>query len=113
MKRASITAVVSLLAAGTGHAQMIGQGPGGYGGYGGWGWGNGMYWFPYLWIGFGVRVVVIAGVVVGVVYLVRALVRQNWRGSRRDESALDIIQKRYARGEITKEEYEEMKRNLG
>lgn len=28
------------------------------------------------------------------------------------ESALDILQKRYARGEITREEYEEMRRNL-
>ena len=28
------------------------------------------------------------------------------------ESALDILQKRYARGEITKEQYEEMRRDL-
>ena len=29
------------------------------------------------------------------------------------ESALDILQKRYARGEITKAEYEELRRDLG
>ncbi len=29
------------------------------------------------------------------------------------ESALDILQKRYARGEITKAEYEDMRRDLG
>ena len=29
------------------------------------------------------------------------------------ESALDILQKRYARGEITQAEYDEMRRNLG
>ncbi len=29
------------------------------------------------------------------------------------ESALDILNKRYARGEITKTEYEDMRRNLG
>jgi uncharacterized membrane protein len=28
------------------------------------------------------------------------------------DSALDILQKRYARGEITKEQFEEMRRDL-
>lgn len=36
---------------------------------------------------------------------------QIWRS--RPESARDILDKRYARGEIGKEEYEEKKRDLG
>ncbi len=77
----------------------------------GWGWGHGAYGLPFWWIGVGFRLIFIAAVIVGVVYLVRLFARQGWRGH--DEgSALDILQKRYARGEITKEQYEEMKRNL-
>jgi putative membrane protein len=67
---------------------------------------------PFWWLGAGFRVLFLAAVAVGIVYLVRALNRQGWRGHH-EESALDILQKRYARGEISKEQLEEMKRNLG
>ena len=80
----------------------------------GWGWGlgHGAYGFPFWWLAAGFRLVVLAAIVVGVVYLARFFSRQTgWRG-RHEESALDILQKRYARGEITREQYEEMKRNL-
>jgi putative membrane protein len=33
-------------------------------------------------------------------------------GIRSEESALEILKKRYARGEISKEEFEEKKRDL-
>ncbi|MGA2763911.1 MAG: SHOCT domain-containing protein [Spirochaetia bacterium] len=79
----------------------------------GWGsgWGHGMYGLPLFLFG-GFRLLFGAAVIVGVVFLVRHFGRQGWRGPH-DESALDILQKRYARGEITREQYEEMKRNLG
>ena len=33
-------------------------------------------------------------------------------GAAREDSALDILEKRYARGEINKQEFEERKRDL-
>ena len=50
-------------------------------------------------------------IIVGVFYLIKALTK----GTKKDdtgESALDILNKRYARGEITKEEYEKMKEDI-
>jgi len=76
----------------------------------GWGWMHGYGGLP-IWIGGGIRLVFIAAVVVGIVFVARYFGRQGWRGHV-DETALEILQKRYARGEISKEEYEEMKRNL-
>jgi putative membrane protein len=50
-------------------------------------------------------------VIVGLVLGIRWLVNQG-RQSRSD-SALDILRRRYARGEIDKEEFEARKRDLG
>ncbi|HEY4673600.1 MAG TPA: SHOCT domain-containing protein [Thermodesulfobacteriota bacterium] len=53
-------------------------------------------------------------VIVGIVLLVVWAVRRVGGGerSKAEESALEILKKRYARGEITKEEYEEKKRDI-
>jgi putative membrane protein len=50
--------------------------------------------------------------IAGAVLLVLWIVGKSGRGSRAgvEESALDILKKRYARGEITREQYEEMKK---
>jgi putative membrane protein len=74
-----------------------------------WGWGHGI--FPFVLLGAGFRLIFVAAVVVGIVYLVRGISRGGW--TRHGDSALEILQKRYARGEISKEQFEEMKRNLG
>ena len=51
-------------------------------------------------------------IIVGVIYL---LFRQDGplRGQSPEGSARDILDRRYARGELTKEQYEQMKRDLG
>jgi putative membrane protein len=49
-------------------------------------------------------------VISGVVYLVRWLMGQGL--AHRSDSSLDILKKRYARGEINKQEFEEMKQAL-
>lgn len=65
-----------------------------------WGWGMGFGWL--VMIGFWVIVIL------GVVFLVRALSG----GAGKGETPLDILKKRYARGEITREEFEKMKTDL-
>lgn len=77
------------------------MGPMMYGQYGGGMW---MFFQLLFWI----------LVVVGIVLLIVWLVRQpgRYERGRGEESALDILKKRYARGEINKEEYERMKKDL-
>ncbi len=75
---------------------------GGYGWNGGWGWG-GMFGMSLFWI----------LVVVAIVALVRAI----WSGGAvaeppQQKTALDILNERYARGEIEREEFEQKKRDL-
>ena len=77
-------------------------------GYGGWGMMG-----PLGWIG---MLLFWALVILAIVYLWRALdLGQSLKG--RDEAAgkgkaLDIARERYARGEISKEEFEQLKRDL-
>lgn len=57
-----------------------------------------------------VWIAVIGGTVWLVVYLTRRAGTGSSMGSA--ESALDVLNKRYARGEIDKEDYERIKRDL-
>jgi len=58
------------------------------------------------------------GLIVLVVFAVRALVRSGrgwhtWSEAPRPGSkALDVLKERYARGEITKEQYDQMRKDL-
>jgi putative membrane protein len=76
-------------------------------------WGNYGYGFG---MGFGPIFMIIFWVVIiiGAVYLVKLISsssRQN-RLKEPEETASDILKKRYAKGEISKEEFEEMKKNI-
>ncbi len=71
------------------------------GGYGGWGWGFGWLFMVLFWV------LVIAGLVA----LLRWLFGRESRGFPNDR-ALEILAERYARGEIDREQYEEMRRDL-
>jgi len=54
-------------------------------------------------------------VVVGIVFLMRwlaLLTRSGSHGTSSGDSALEILKKRYARGEINKEEFEAKKREM-
>lgn len=64
-----------------------------------WGWGGGL--MMLVWV----------ALIVAVIYwLIRAANRNSNQPPSPPESALDILKKRYARGEISKEEFEERKR---
>jgi putative membrane protein len=65
------------------------------------GWG-----FP---IGFVIAALIFAGLVAAVIVLSVRLAR---RDQRRTSEAVEIVKARYARGEISKNEFEEMKKDL-
>jgi putative membrane protein len=74
------------------------------------GWGSGMGW-----LGGSIMVIFWIAVIVGIVLLIRWLIistRTPSHGTSSGESALDILKKRYARGEIDKQEFEEKKKDL-
>lgn len=50
-------------------------------------------------------------VIVGIVLLIRLLVKSG-KQTHHEESALDILRKRYARGEISREEFQQMKDDI-
>jgi putative membrane protein len=82
-----------------------GMGPGTMGGYG-----YGMGWFGTI-----IMIVFWVLVIVGIVFLIRwlaASTRSEGRRSRPEDSALEILKRRYARGEINKEEFEEKRKSL-
>lgn len=83
---------------------MMGPGMMGYGGYGmmgGWGYN------PFGWVlALVFWALVIAGIVLLVVWLARSVSRTP------SDAALEILKARYARGEISKEQFEEMKKVL-
>ena len=58
-------------------------------------------------------IIIWVAIIAGVVWAVRAIAGSNdSRPHYSEESALDILKKRYARGEIGHEEFEEKKRVL-
>lgn len=57
-------------------------------------------------------VVVVAVVVFGIYYLVKGLSEKTVSKSKGIDKSLEILKERYARGEITREEYLRMRRDL-
>jgi len=73
-------------------------------------WGYGMSWFSHI-----IMVVFWIAAIVGIVFLIKWMIVSARSGEVQAgprDSALDILKKRYARGEIDKEEFEEKKRDL-
>lgn len=69
-----------------------------------------MYWGDYGWgMGFGWIFMILFWILVilGIVFLVR-LVSGAQKNKQSPESPIDILKKRYAKGEITKDEFQKM-----
>ena len=105
-----IAALILLMLSSGGEALAQWRGDGswhmGPGMMGGWGMGwLGMIFMMAFWI----------LVIVGLVFLIKWLI-QSTRGAKEvgqgTSRALEILKERYARGEITKEEFEQMKKDI-
>jgi putative membrane protein len=68
----------------------------------GWGMGFGWIFMVLFW----------ALVILGIVYLLKLISGGDRKSERNEETALDILKKRYAKGEIGKEEFEEKKKDI-
>ena len=70
-----------------------------------------MHWGEYGWgMGFGwvFMIVFWVFVIMGVIFLIRIISGST----KKEETALEILKKRYARGDLTKEEYDRMRDDL-
>lgn len=65
-----------------------------------------MYGYNWIFMLFGMLLIV------GIVLLTVWLFRQSGARRDREETPLEILKKRYAKGEIDKEEFEQKKRDL-
>jgi putative membrane protein len=82
--------------------------------YGGWGMmGPGMMGgFGWMWL-MPVFFILFLGLIIwAIVAIVRGVSQPGSSGSGPPDSALEVLKRRYARGEINKEEYEEKKKDL-
>jgi len=73
-----------------------------------------VHWGDYGWgMGFGWIVMLVFWVIViaGIIIIIKGLVSGTGQPGK-SETALDILKKRYAKGEITKEDFDRMKKDL-
>jgi len=95
--------ITGLLASCAGEGYYGPQGPGGWGGHMmhyGFGYGG-----MFMWI----IVLIVIGLLI---YFIVQAQKKKGQTAPQNESHLDILKKRYAKGEIAKEDYERMKKDL-
>jgi putative membrane protein len=67
----------------------------------GWGMGFGWIWMIFFW----------GLVIAGIAYLVQAITRRDGK-CRTEETPIDSLKKSFAKGDISKEQYEQVKNGL-
>ncbi len=88
---------------------MMNRGGGNMMGYNYGGYGNMMSGL-YSWGWFGWLLMIIFWI--AIIWLIVWIIQQFTKGKESKESALDILERRYAKGEINKKQYSEMKKEL-
>jgi putative membrane protein len=78
-----------------------------------WEWGTHPMWWMWGAWGIGMMLIMLlfwGAVILGLVVGIRWLLRQG--REQRPDTALEIVRQRYARGELTKDDFERMKKEL-
>lgn len=76
-------------------------------------WYMGTHMGNWWWLGFLFYFIVFVGIIILIVFLVRGLSSSKSQGlPPPKEEPLEILKKRYAKGEITKEQYQQMKKDI-
>jgi putative membrane protein len=82
-----------------------------------WGWPNmmggyfgGMGWIGMI-LGFIFFIAIIAGIILFIVWIVKRTIHSQIE-PKTESKALETLKERYAKGEITKEQYEEINKDL-
>ena len=83
-----------------------------------WGWPNmmgGFFGGAMGWIGMILGFIFFILIIIGVIFLIVWIVKRATHSGIEDKTgskALEVLKERYAKGEITKEQYESMKKDL-
>jgi putative membrane protein len=73
----------------------------------GWGYGGSGGFGMIIWV------IILIAIVAGVVWLVRGGAASGMQPPARRSAGLEVLEERYARGEINRDEYLQKKRDLG
>ena len=84
-----------------------------------WGWpnmmggffGGSMGWIGMI-LGFIFFILIIIGIILFIVWLVKRVTHSGTEQPRIGNKALEVLKERYAKGEITKDQYEDIKKDL-
>ena len=70
---------------------------------------RGMHGIGFGYFGFFMGIIFWIGLIIGLIFLIKWLITQS---GTKHETPLEILKRRYAKGEITKEDFERMKKDL-
>ena len=84
-----------------------------------WGWpnmmggffGGGMGWIGMI-LGFIFFILIIIGIILFIVWLVKRVAHSGTEHPKISNKAMEVLKERYAKGEITKDQYEDIKKDL-
>ncbi len=67
---------------------------------------------PFMWIGMALHIVFVIAVFILIIWIVKRLLNAPKHKVVEASKAIDILKERYAKGEITKEEFETIRKDL-